>query len=378
MSEILKHDRYTLKILVIIVIIRVMMNIAVIGGGAAGFFAALTAKQTNPKAEVILIEGTNQLLSKVRISGGGRCNVTHFCFYPKELIQHYPRGNPELLGPFFRFQPRDTIQWFESRGVKLKNEADGRVFPFTDSSETIIRCLIEESKKLGVKIRTQCKLKSIEKLTTGFMLDFGNHRVLTADRVILATGSSRSGWIFAKRLGHHIEHPVPSLFTFKVPNFTLEKLSGISVSEARVRILDSRFVQEGPLLITHWGFSGPAVLKLSAFAARFLSEKNYSVDIAVDWLSKYSEEELYTAIENEKRIHPKRFVVNLLLPSLPKKLARALIQEAGIKETMVLADMRKAKIANIIEKVKRNQFSVHGSCQQGGICDVRRSCSIRN
>lgn len=260
----------------------------VIGGGAAGFFSAITAKKQHPENKIILLEKTAQLLAKVRISGGGRCNVTHSCFDPKELVKNYPRGNKALLGPFTRFQPRDTIAWFGERGVELKTEKDGRMFPTTDSSETIINCLVKEAKDLGVEIRLCQRVKSIEK---GFMihLDEGS---LPCDALILATGSSHQGFDFARQLGHTIIEPVPSLFTFNIPNFPLVELSGTSVQKGSVKIVGFPLEQMGPVLITHWGLSGPAVLKLSAWAARFLHERDYKAEVIIDWLPDYEEKDL--------------------------------------------------------------------------------------
>ena len=240
--------------------------ITVIGGGAAGIFAALAAKKRAPHIPVVVLEKTAVLLSKVKISGGGRCNVTHACFDPKKLIENYPRGGQELLGPFHRFQPQDTIDWFEERGVKLKTEPDGRIFPTTDSSSTIINCLLNEAKKLGVEIRLR---ERIDKPPEG--------------KLILATGSSLEGYKLAESFGHTIQPPVPSLFTFNVPTSPLKDLSGIATI-AKVTLVGSSFTQTGPLLITHFGFSGPAILKLSAWGARFLHEKNYHAEIEINWL----------------------------------------------------------------------------------------------
>ncbi len=251
------------------------MKIVIIGGGAAGVFAALTAKQENPLADVLLLERSAKLLSKVKISGGGRCNVTHSCFEPRDLVRHYPRGHKELLGPFHTFQPRDTVEWFETRGVKLKTEKDGRMFPISDSSQTIIDCLLNEAAKLGVKIEKQ----KFETLEEGFLINGS----IKADKVILATGSAPIGWRIAEQFGHTIQPPVPSLFTFNVPDFPLKNLAGVSVENARLKIKGTKFEQEGPLLITHWGFSGPAALKLSAWAARHLAKKDYTVTLQIDW-----------------------------------------------------------------------------------------------
>lgn len=256
-----------------------MNRIIVVGGGAAGFFAAVNTDQ-----KVILLEKTATLLSKVRISGGGRCNVTHRCFDPKELVQNYPRGQKALLGPFTRFQPRDTIDWFEERGVQLKVEKDGRMFPMTDSSETIIQSLTQAAK--DVEIRLRQRIKSIEKKDQVFQIHLEGG-ILECDKLLLATGSSFQGYDFARLFGHTIIEPVPSLFTFNIPNCPLVELAGSSVQNAQVKIKGFPIEQTGPVLITHWGFSGPAVLKLSAWAARFLHEKKYSAEVEIDWAPLY-------------------------------------------------------------------------------------------
>lgn len=332
----------------------------VIGGGAAGFFSALAAKHCKPEAEVILIEKTAQLLSKVRISGGGRCNVTHSCFDPRALTANYPRGRKELLGPFHRFQPKDTIEWFRARGVRLKTESDGRMFPVTDSSETIIDCLLNEARKCGVKIWTQCRLKSVEKTEKGFRLDVGTVTPLEAERVILATGSSRQGWEFARLLGHSIEDPVPSLFTFNVPQFSLEGLAGVSVNPARISIEKTKLEQSGPLLVTHWGFSGPAALKLSAFGARFLAEKNYEVEIFIDWLPDRSLQEYREYLGEHQRTNAKTLVKQVKPSVLPKKLWCALLEKAGINDQTVFAGLSKGKISALTEVLKKDSYHVKG------------------
>ncbi len=258
-------------------------DLIVIGGGAAGFFAALSAKKANPFAKILILEKTAQLLSKVRVSGGGRCNVTHNCFDPKEFIKNYPRGSKELLGPFTRFSPKDTIEWFESRGVKLKAEEDGRIFPITDSSQTIIDCLINEAQKLGVEIQTQTRIETINKEHDHFLLQ-GEKGEMRASKLVLATGSSPQGHAWAKGLGHTIEPLIPSLFTFHSPTSPLLELSGVSVEDAEVRLEGRTVRQRGPLLITHFGFSGPAIIKLSAWEAPYLFENNYKAKLIINWL----------------------------------------------------------------------------------------------
>lgn len=257
-----------------------MVRVVVVGGGAAGFFAAITFKENYPDSEVVILEKTRQPLAKVRISGGGRCNVTHSCFDPKTLVKNYPRGFLELLGPFHKFQPQDTIRWFETRGVKLKVESDGRMFPITDSSESIIQCFMKEVKKHNIDLRLETAVEKIEK---GFLVHLKDGSVLEADKVILATGSNPLGHELARSFGHTIVKPVPSLFSFNCPSSPLLDISGISLPKVRVKLENTSFETEGPILLTHWGFSGPAILRLSAFAARHLHENNYQANVIIDW-----------------------------------------------------------------------------------------------
>jgi len=335
------------------------MKIVVIGGGAAGFFSALTAKESNPDAKILLIERSVKLLSKVRISGGGRCNVTHACFDPKLLVQNYPRGKKELLGPFSRFQPKDTVAWFQARGVKLKKEKDGRMFPNTDSSDTIINCFLKEAKQLKVDILTQTKLASIEKKQSKFHLLIKNGSPILADRVILATGSSPVGWEIAKNLGHKINTPIPSLFTFNIPSFQLAPLAGVSVDRVKVSLKNSKLGQTGPLLITHWGFSGPAALKLSAFGARFLAENNYKSELVIDWLPDVSLNELQNQIEFECTSHPKKHLKNLQIP-LPKSLLKELYLRANLQNDSFLRLISKKDITRLLEVLKQDVYEVIG------------------
>lgn len=277
-------------------------DLIVVGAGAAGFFAAISAKEASPALKVLLIEKTRQPLAKVRISGGGRCNVTHSCFDPRKLVEKYPRGNKEMLGPFTRFGPQDTIEWYEKRGVKLKTEEDGRMFPVSDSSESIIQCLMSEIKKVGVELSIETPLVSVEKKEDLFEVAFKTGHVTTKN-LLLATGSAKPGWEIASQLGHTLVEPVPSLFTFNCPTSPLLDLAGISVEQARVKILGTKLEAEGPLLITHWGFSGPAVLKLSAFGARLLQEKGYKAEIEIDWQPN---EEIRLPKNLAKRLDPEQ------------------------------------------------------------------------
>ena len=266
------------------------MKVIVIGGGAAGFFAAIHAAQYS---DVVLLEKSNKLLAKVMVSGGGRCNVANSCIDPELLVRNYPRGGKELRGPFSRFHTQHTIDWFESRGVKLKTEHDGRMFPVTDNSQTIIDCLLKEASLAKVQIKTGIMVKNIAKEGSVFHIETPLETFI-ADKVIIATGGSPSGdgYSWLKQMGHHIVEPVPSLFTFNMPGSPFLELMGVSLPDVQVKIVGSRFTQQGPLLFTHWGLSGPAVLKLSAWAARWLHEQNYNFSVVINFFPNFREQEL--------------------------------------------------------------------------------------
>src|SRR5581483_7544545 len=263
-----------------------MKTIAVIGGGAAGFFAAIHCAETAPQHRVIILEKSSHLLAKVRISGGGRCNVTHACFDARELSKRYPRGGRALIEPFTRFQPRDTVAWFEHCGVMLKTEPDGRVFPITDSSETIAQCLEQAALAAGVQVRTKCGVERIATCARGFDLALGNGESLACDALLIASGGCRTssaGELIAA-LGHKIEPPVPSLFTFHIESEWLRELPGISVDPVEAGIPGTKLRERGPLLVTHTGVSGPAILRLSAWGARELHECGYEFPLRIEWL----------------------------------------------------------------------------------------------
>jgi predicted Rossmann fold flavoprotein len=332
-------------------------TILIIGGGAAGFFSALAVKKNLSEADVLILEGSAKLLSKVRISGGGRCNVTHSCFNPRNLVQHYPRGFKELLGPFHTFQPQDTVEWFQARGVRLKTEGDGRMFPVTDSSETIIDCLMKEAESLGVEIHTRAKVKELVSLEKGFEV-ICEAKTYLADHVILATGSNPAGLELAEKLGHTIIPQVPSLFTLNIKKFPLASLAGVA-SRASVSLPGTKFQQKGPLLVTHWGFSGPAALKLSAFAARFLAEKEYKTPVQIDWLPDINEGKLLESFEREKVEHPKKQLGNLRLESLPKSLWKELASRVG-DLCKPLQELSKAKLRELTQHLKRDEYLIEG------------------
>jgi predicted Rossmann fold flavoprotein len=327
------------------------MNLIVIGGGAAGIFAALAAKKLHPEMSVLVLEKTAVLLSKVKISGGGRCNVTHACFDPGQLVKNYPRGEKELLGPFHRFQPRDTIEWFESRGVKLKTESDGRMFPITDSSSTIIECLLSEARKLGVELRLRQRVEKIEK---GFTVHLKDLSPLSCTHLILASGSSLDGLACAQALGHTLQPPVPSLFTFNVPTSPLKELSGVSVESATVTI--GPYTQTGPLLITHFGFSGPAVLKLSAWGARYLHDQNYRTEFFINWVPKLSQENLLQKLLQLKEQSPQKTLLALNPFYFPKNLWKQLL---GPVEKS-LAHLSKKELHELAQKLHADRYQMDG------------------
>jgi predicted Rossmann fold flavoprotein len=350
-------------------------TVVVIGGGAAGFFAAVTAAQANPQAKIILLEKSNALLSKVRISGGGRCNVTHDCFDPKLLVKNYPRGEKALLGPFHRFQPRDTIQWFEWRGVQLKTEEDGRVFPTTDLSQTIIDCLLYEAKIRNVHILLRHGVKSIQKMGPIFSITLADSQVIEGHRLIIATGGNKEGFELARSFGHHIVPPVPSLFTFNIPHSPLSELAGISVEKAQIKIANTSLVQSGPLLITHWGFSGPAVLKLSAWGARELHAVDYQAKILINWLPEYSQKNLIDKLIELKQKNPTKTILTLHDFPLARQLWKYLLQTAGIDSNKRFSDISHKALAQMVNKLQADSYDIKGKTTHkqefvtcGGVC----------
>ncbi|WP_276495958.1 NAD(P)/FAD-dependent oxidoreductase [Pontibacter litorisediminis] len=342
------------------------MQIAVIGGGAAGFFGAIASAEANPQAKVLLLEKTNKLLSKVRVSGGGRCNVTHHCFVPTVLSQYYPRGGKQLKEAFKVFGARETVEWFDSRGVKLKAEADGRMFPVTDSSETIIECLLQQARKAGVQIRTGAGVESIqpvqEEEQAFFILSLSNGERIKADKVLVSTGgnpkSQGYGWL--RSLGHPIQEPVPSLFTFNVPSSPLKELQGVSVPHARVRIAGQKLEYEGPLLITHWGYSGPAVLKLSAWGARHFYEQKYNFTALIQWVPEHTEESLREQLQQYRLAHPKKTVASNPLFGLPQRLWQGLTQLAEVPAQARWAELPGKSTNKLVEALLRMPVPVNG------------------
>jgi predicted Rossmann fold flavoprotein len=338
-------------------------RIAVLGGGAAGFFAAITCAERLGKAgEVTLFEATPHLLAKVRISGGGRCNVTHSCFEPAELVKKYPRGGRELLGAFHRFQPRDTIEWFGSRGVATKTEEDGRMFPVTDDSATIVDCLMSAAARAAVTIRVSTPVRSIIKDAETFKLTLGNGSVEAFDRVIVATGGNKAsgGLAIAESFGHAIVTPVPSLFTFHITDPRLTDLAGISVETVVVTAPGTKLKTDGPVLITHAGLSGPGILKLSAWGAREFAEKNYAFPISLNWVPPHTRDSLIKALSVVREQNARKQVTTFSPVAMPQRLWERFVIAAGIPTTTPWAHVSNPALQTLATQLTAAEFKVDG------------------
>ena len=334
-------------------------KVIIIGGGAAGFFTAITIAETNPNLEVIILEKGKKILQKVKVSGGGRCNVTHACFDPKELCEFYPRGEKELLGPFHQFMTSDTMQWFEDRGVPLKIEADNRVFPVSNSSQTIIDCLMNAATKAGIVLKSSQNVESVSKENNQFKIITSSDQFI-ADKLVIATGSSPKFWELIAKLDHTIIPPVPSLFTFKINDPRIKGIPGVSVPNATVSLVDSKYVSNGPLLITHWGISGPAVLKLSAFGARFLAKKNYQYNVKVNWLSK-KVSTVMNKLKILKKENPKKqLILKSVFKEIPKRLWENLVLASEIKQDQRWADTSNEQLENLSNQLTNTTFNANG------------------
>ena len=335
-------------------------DVIIIGGGAAGIFAAVNIGAKNPNLKVVVLEKTTKLLSKVKISGGGRCNVTHACFDPKELVKYYPRGEKELRGPFHQFQPGDTIAWFAERDVELKIEDDGRMFPITDNSQTIIDCFLKEIEKYNIDIRYQSAVEAIHPSDNGFKLQLQQVEI-TCTNLIIATGGFHKlqGYDFMQQLKHTIIPPNPSLFTFNLPKNDLLSLQGV-VSQVEIKILGSKFAESGPLLVTHWGVSGPAILKLSSWAARWLNEKNYAFDFMINWLPNHDEDSLKALFNGYKQNTGSKKVYNQIQLDIPKKLKHFLLSKANISADLKWADVNKKQLNKLIQLLTADIYPSKG------------------
>lgn len=337
-------------------------KLVVIGGGAAGFFCAVNAARIDPQLQVTILEKTDKLLSKVKVSGGGRCNTTHDCTEVPELIKKYPRGNHFLKKTFYQFAVTQTVEWFKERCVSLHTEADGRMFPTTNSSQTIINCLLKEADKYGVAIRTKVEAKSIEKKDQQFVISTTKGETYVADFICIATGGYPKEYMFdwIKAIGHTIVPPVPSLFTFNIPHHAITKLMGVSVPHAMIKITGSKLKEEGPVLITHWGLSGPAILKLSAWGARELADKQYQFSIIINWLGHITEQELreqwndYRMSYASQKIHGKNPF------ELPNRLWEYFLAMAGIDEATKWAELKSAQQQRLIQLLVAHPFDIKG------------------
>lgn len=345
-------------------------KIIIIGGGAGGFFAAINLKEKNPNYNVSILEQSNTLLKKVKISGGGRCNVTHSCFEAEDLIKNYPRGEKELLGAFYQFQPKDMIEWLKKRGVKTKTEADGRMFPVSDDSQTIIDCFLKETKKLNIDIQ---KGYAVEKLippteeingntiNSKWQIQIKNKPNLEADALIVATGSQPKSWKMLTDLGHSISNPVPSLFTMDIKNDSrLKDLAGVSVNNGTVWAKDTKLSTEnGAVLVTHWGLSAPAVLRLSAWGARELADKNYKFEMGVNWIEDTPKNTLKTLKAHREEWRKKQ--IGTISPfDIPNRLWKKLIEAAKIDLTTNWASLSNKELENLANQLTQGIFHVNG------------------
>lgn len=338
------------------------LRIVVIGGGAAGFFGAITAAETFPNATVTILEKNHSVLNKVRISGGGRCNVTHACFDNRQLVKQYPRGEKPLRLLLNQFDASATVRWFECRGVELKTEADGRMFPTSNTSETIVDCLLNTARRLGIRVRTSCGVSALRRTATDWQIQLLTGEPLNADRVLIATGGyphlSSYGWL-PEQTGSLLS-PVPSLFTFNVPNSPLLPLAGVSVKDAKVYVVGTKQEQRGPLLLTHWGFSGPAVLRLSAWAARELAAVDYRFRLRINWLPTLNDAELRSILQDFRQQNGRRQVTSQNPFGLPTRLWQALTSEAEIAETQRWADLPAKPLNRLTDRLANSQFQVAG------------------
>lgn len=334
----------------------------IIGGGAAGIFAAVNCARMNPGCSVVVVEKSSKLLAKVKVSGGGRCNVTNSCTNPKDLIKNYPRGEKWLLPAFREFGPKQTIEWFASRGVILKTEADGRMFPVTDDSQTIIDCLLNEARKYGVKIMMGTTVQSIESIENNFNVVLSGGQIIRCNKILIATGGNPKVETYAwlKKLGNNIELPVPSLFTFNIRNKSVTELMGVTINPVSIRISGSAFQSRGPVLITHWGFSGPAVLKLSAFEARKLNELNYKYSVIINWLPDFSEESLRMYLQEYRNGAGAKFLLSKCPFDLPKRFWEYLLDKSEILPQVKWSELSKKNQNKLINNLICDIYEAEG------------------
>lgn len=333
-------------------------DVVIAGGGAAGFFTAINIAEGNPKLKIAILERGKEVLSKVRISGGGRCNVTHACFIPNDLAKFYPRGERELKGPFNRFCSGDTIEWFEKHGVELKIEEDGRMFPVTDSSQTIIDCFLNATAGLGIQVLTGESIQNIYRAEDYWKIETQKETYLSA-KLVMTTGSNPKMWDMIHELGHTIVSPVPSLFTFNIKDPRIKDLMGIS-AVASVKVKGTKLNASGPLLITHWGMSGPGILRVSAWGARELFDKNYQFTLQVNWLNETGFEECEETLWDLKQNQPKKTVVKYCPFDFPNRLWHSLVNAAGIPAEARWADVSKMQLLALVAQLVNGEFKVNG------------------
>ena len=333
-------------------------DIIIVGGGAAGFFTAINIVEKNPKLKVAILERGADVLQKVRISGGGRCNVTHAIFEPNELVKFYPRGEKELRGPFHQFCSGDTIEWFEKHGVELKIEADGRMFPVSNSSQTIIDCFLKATQKLGISVLTGQSVQSIFKKENVWKIETQTENYIV-EKLILATGSNPKVWEMLQNFGHAVVSPVPSLFTFNIKDSRIKELPGVA-AQVTVTVKDTKLTSTGPLLITHWGMSGPAILKLSAWGARILHDKNYQFTIFVNWLNDEDTADVEKKLKDLKQEHAKKSVSKKSPFEITNRLWESLVLASGIEVETKWADLSKTHLQNLANQLTNGTFQVNG------------------
>jgi predicted Rossmann fold flavoprotein len=337
-------------------------DLIVVGGGAAGFFGAIQAAEMKSDLKVLILEKSNKILSKVRVSGGGRCNVTHHNYNPFELAHHYPRGEKVLKNLFKKFHAEHVVKWFESKGVILKSESDGRMFPVTDSSQTIIDCFVKHAHELKIKIALGKAVSNIEQDNNGLKVTCDDREVHHAKKVLMAIGGSSSKQFYKviSDLGHVIRDPIPSLFTFNDSEKKFKDLMGVSVPNVEIKIAGTKFSQHGPILITHWGLSGPAVIKLSAWAAEYLHQAQYSFTVLVNWLGESKEDEVRSFLMNWKAAKGKQKVRSSVLFTLPQRLGQRLCDLAGIEESKTWSEVSLKNLNKLVELLIRCPFQIRG------------------
>ena len=339
------------------------MRIAIIGGGAAGFFSAISAKEHHPDSHVSIFEKSQKVLSKVRVSGGGRCNVTNGTNSISELSKGYPRGEKQLKKAFSQFNTKDTWEWFESRGVELYTQPDNRVFPKTNDSQSIVDCLFAETKRLGIDLQVGVGVSLIESKENKIELTFqGETKSRTFDKVIVATGGSpkRQGFDWLENLGHRIENPVPSLFTFNMPSEPIKELMGVSVQNVLVTVQGTKLKSDGPLLITHWGMSGPAILKLSAFGARTLSELGYNFKSQVNWAGQVNNELVLSELRITTEEHPNKLLSSVKPFKLPERMWLYLLDRCEIPSTKKWSELGKKGLNKLVNVLTNDIYEVKG------------------